>query len=159
MGAAPLLERERELAELKTLLDVARAGDGRIALVSGEAGIGKTSLLRHFARHHAAPPMRVFWGGCDDLFTPRPLAPLQEVAWLHGGDLGERLRAGASREEIFRIFFDELRQPCTPALVVIEDVHWADEATLDLLKFLGRRIHLTRALLVITWRDDEAPPS
>ena len=58
-------------------------------------------------------------------------------AWLHGGDLSERLRAGAPREEIFRLFFQELRHPRPPALVVIEDVHWADEATLDLLKFLG----------------------
>ncbi len=152
-----LLERDKELGELAALLDAARAGEGRVALVHGEAGIGKTAFLRRFVLQHVAPPVRLFWGGCDALFTPRPLAPLQEVAWLHGGRLAEKLGDGAARDDIFQIFFEELGRPHPPAMVVIEDVHWADEATLDLLKFLGRRAERTRALLVISWRDDEVP--
>ncbi len=154
-----LLERGRQLAELAALLDSARAGEGRVGLVFGEAGIGKTVLLQEFARLHATPPVRLFWGGCDALFTPRPLAPLQEVAWLHGGKLAARLAEGAPRDAIFQAFLEELRHPRPPALVVIEDVQWADEATLDLLKFLGRRAERTSSLLVITWREEEVPVS
>jgi ATP/maltotriose-dependent transcriptional regulator MalT len=152
-----LLERGRQLAELAALLESARAGEGRVGLVFGEAGIGKTALLREFARVHATPPVRLFWGGCDALFTPRPLAPLQEVAWLHGGKLAAHLAEGAPRDVIFQTFLEELRHPRPPALVVIEDVQWADEATLDLLKFLGRRAERMSALLVVTWREDEVP--
>ena len=158
MTTERLLERDRELGELGALLEAARDGEGRVALVYGEAGIGKTAFLRHFVREHVAPPVRLFWGGCDALFTPRPLAPLQEVAWLHGGRLAETLRDGASRDTIFRVFLEELGRARPPAMVVLEDVHWADEATLDLLRFLGRRAEQTRALLVVSWRDDEVPP-
>ena len=157
MTSERLLERDSELGELAALLDAARAGEGRVALVYGEAGIGKTAFLRRFVREHVAPPVRLLWGGCDALFTPRPLAPLQEVAWLHGGRLAEKLRDGASRDTIFQVFFEELGRPHPPAMVVLEDVHWADEATLNLLRFLGRRAEKTRALLVISWRDDEVP--
>ena len=149
-----LLERDAELVELSALLAAARAGRGHVALVSGAAGIGKTALLQRLARDHA-PPMRLLWGGCDALFTPRPLAPLQEVAWQHGGELADRLREAAPRDVIFQTFLGELQPPRPPALVVFEDVHWADEATLDLLRFLGRRIARTCALLVISWREDE----
>jgi DNA-binding CsgD family transcriptional regulator/tetratricopeptide (TPR) repeat protein len=150
-----LLERDQELAALAALLAAARNDEGRVALVYGEAGIGKTALLKRFVRERVTPPVRVFWGGCDALFTPRPLAPLQEVAWLHGGRLADKLRGGGPRDTIFQIFLEELMRPCPPAVVVLEDVHWADEATLDLLKFLGRRADRTRALLVISWRDDD----
>jgi ATP/maltotriose-dependent transcriptional regulator MalT len=157
MTSEGLLERDKELAQLAALLEDVRAGHGRVGLVYGEAGIGKTAFLKRFVSEHVTPPMRLFWGGCDALFTPRPLAPLQEVAWLHGGRLAEKLRDGASRDTIFQIFFEELVRPHPPAVVVMEDVHWADEATLDLLKFLGRRADRTCALLVISWRDDEVP--
>ncbi len=155
---AELLERDRSLRELRTLLETARDGQGRVALVHGEAGIGKTALLRVFSQTPAARAVRLFWGGCDPLFTPRPLSPLLDIAWTHGGTLAERLEQGATRDDIFQAFFEELRRPRPPSLVVIEDVHWADEATLDLLKFLGRRIEKTSALLVVTWRDDELVP-
>ena len=98
-----LLERDQELAALAALLDATRGGEGRVALVYGEAGIGKTALLKRFVRERVTAPVRVLWGGCDALFTPRPLAPLQEVAWLHGGRLADKLRAGGSRDTIFQI--------------------------------------------------------
>ena len=95
MTSGRLLERDKELGELAALLAAARAGEGRVALVYGEAGIGKTTLLKHFARENVKPPVRLFWGGCDALFTPRPLAPLQEVAWLHYDQVEEQVFARA----------------------------------------------------------------
>ena len=152
--ATELLERDAERAELSRLLESARSGEGRIALVYGEAGIGKTALVTELARIHARD-VRLFWGACDPLSTPRPLAPLLDIAWTQGGgQLAGRIAAGASREAIFQAFFEELRSPKPPAIVVIEDLHWADEATLDLVKFLGRRAQRTTALLVLTWRED-----
>src|SRR6516164_10035938 len=106
-----LLERDLELQGLSDLLASARGGDGRIALVYGEAGIGKTALLTQFARVHARDA-RLFWGACDPLSTPRPLAPLLDIAWTQGGSqLSGRIAAGASREDIFQALFEELRSP------------------------------------------------
>ncbi len=153
-----LLEREEQISALAALLSRARRGEGHVALVSGEAGIGKTALLRELVRKHVKTPVRALWGGCDALFTPRPLAPLQELAWSLGGELARALSESATRDVVFRAFLEELRHPRPPALVVLEDVHWADEATLDLLKLLGRRVAMTSALLVFTWREDEVPP-
>jgi DNA-binding CsgD family transcriptional regulator/tetratricopeptide (TPR) repeat protein len=149
-----LLERGRCLAELAKLFNAAAAGGGCIALLGGEAGIGKTSLLQEFSkRQHEA---RVLWGACDALFTPRPLAPLHDIARQTQGALWTAVNSGANREEIFTRALDELES--VPVLVVFEDMHWADEATLDLLKYLGRRIHRTQAMIVATYRDDEVGP-
>lgn len=148
-----LLERAEFFEQLQdTLADVMR-GQGRVALVTGEAGIGKTSLVEHFAekQKHAC---RVLWGACDALFTPRPLGPLYDIAQQLRGNLINLLNEEAPRAAIFSAVFDEL-QNHTPTVLVIEDVHWADEATLDLLKVLGRRINKLNSLLVITYRDDE----
>ena len=152
-GAAELLERDAQLGELSALLETARSGEGRIALVYGEAGIGKTALLTQFTRLQGRNA-RLFWGACDPLSTPRPLAPLLDIAWTQAGQLAGRIAAGASREAIFQALFEELRSPKPSAIVVIEDLHWADDATLDLVKFLGRRAQRTTALLVLTWRDE-----
>jgi len=146
-----LLEREQSLADLTRWLE-ATAGGGCIALVSGEAGIGKTSLLQEFSRRQRLA--RVLWGACDALFTPRPLAPLHDIARQTQGALLAAIDSGATREQIFSATLDELERGAA-SLVVFEDVHWADEATLDLLKFLGRRIQRTRAMLAVTYRDDE----
>jgi DNA-binding CsgD family transcriptional regulator len=147
-----LLERENALQELDTALREAAVGEGRVIFVRGEAGIGKTSLIEHFNRiqKHA---IRVLWGVCDSLFIPRPLGPLYDIAAQVKGDLLARLLSESNRTAIFTSLLTELQQKTT--IVVIDDVHWADEATLDLLKFLGRRIQRTQALLIITFRDDE----
>lgn len=153
--APRLLEREAPLAELASAFDDAAAGAGRIVLVGGEAGVGKSTLVEAFV---AAPARsaRVLWGTCEALFTPRPLGPLHDVALqLQDGALQALLRGGALRSEIFACFLDELQHAVLPTVVVFEDVHWADEATLDLLKFLGRRIQRAPVMLVITYRDDE----
>jgi DNA-binding CsgD family transcriptional regulator/tetratricopeptide (TPR) repeat protein len=147
-----LLERDKHLSELDTWLGFAAQDGGSIALVAGEAGIGKTALLREFSGRR--PEMRVLWGTCDALAAPRPLAPLHDIARQTRGVLLAALASGANRDAIFSAALDEVDREAG-TLVVLEDMHWADAATLDLLKFLGRRIHLTRALLVATYRDDE----
>jgi DNA-binding CsgD family transcriptional regulator/tetratricopeptide (TPR) repeat protein len=147
-----LLERDSLLHELDLLLKEAMAGHGRIALVSGEAGIGKTSLVEYFTQAHQ-DSVRVLWGACDSLFTPRPLGPLHDIAMQVEGDLPKLLNSHADRQAIFSACFVELQNH--PSIVVFEDVHWADEATLDLVKFLGRRIQRTASLFILTYRDDE----
>ncbi len=147
-----LLERERYLADLAAWLHAAAEDCGCIALVGGEAGIGKTALLQELSRRH--PGVRVLWGACDALFTPRPLAPLHDIARQTQGALLAAVESGANRDAIFTAALDVLERE-QQVLVVFEDMHWADEATLDLLKFLGRRIHRTHAMLAVTYRDDE----
>jgi len=156
VSATPLalLDREQCLADLDRWA-FTTAGGGCIALVHGEAGIGKTALVREFTRR--CPQRRVLWGSCDDLFTPRVLAPLHDIASRSKGTLFDAINAGAHRDVIFNVALDDLEHG-TPATVVFEDMQWADEATLDLLKFLGRRISRTRAMLVITYRDNETGP-
>jgi DNA-binding CsgD family transcriptional regulator/tetratricopeptide (TPR) repeat protein len=149
-----LLERERCLADLAEWLHAAAERGGCIALVAGEAGIGKTTLVQEFSKQQSE--MRVLWGACDALFTPRPLAPLHDIARQTKGVLLTAVSSGANRDEIFTAALTELERE--KALVVFEDMHWADEATLDLFKYLGRRIHRTHAMLAVTFRDDEVGP-
>ena len=153
VGMTQLFERNQFLASLTADLESATAGDGRAVLVCGEAGIGKTTLLEHFVKSHA--DKSCLWGACEALFTPHPLGPLHDIAREAGGKLKSLLEAGANRAVLFAAVLDELVTPPSPALMVIEDVHWADAATLDLIKFLGRRIHRTPALLILSYRDDE----
>jgi DNA-binding CsgD family transcriptional regulator len=149
-----LLEREQCLADLGQWLSATERG-GSIGLVYGEAGIGKTSLVQEFS--HRQQGRRVLWGACDSLFTPRPLAPLHDIARQAKGILLDTINSAGDRGAIFNAALDDLERGA-PALVVFEDMHWADEATLDLLKFLGRRIHRTRSMLIVTYRDDEVGP-
>jgi DNA-binding CsgD family transcriptional regulator len=149
-----LLDRAQCLADLDRWA-FTTAGGGCIALVHGEAGIGKTALVREFVRR--CPQRRVQWGSCDDLFTPRVLAPLHDIASQTKGALSDAIKAGANRDVIFNVVLDDLEHG-TPATIVFEDMQWADEATLDLVKFLGRRIARTRAMLIITYRDNDTGP-
>ena len=150
-----LLERDACLDELDMALQDAASGEGRVALVSGEAGIGKTALVEWFVRERR-DSVRVLWGACDALFTPRPLGPLHDMAVQMQGNVPALLHADANRTAIFSAVLGALQGH--PAIAVFEDVHWADEATLDLLRFLGRRSARTAALLVMTYRDDELGP-
>jgi DNA-binding CsgD family transcriptional regulator len=151
------LERDAFLTELDVALAGAAGGRGCAVLVSGEAGIGKTTLLEHFADrlHTADGRTRVLWGACDALFTPRPLGPLLDMARQTPGVLREVTRGTVDRERVFLSLLDELSRSSPRTLAIFEDVHWADEATLDLLKFLVRRIDKTQSLLVLSFRDDE----
>ncbi|HET8675561.1 MAG TPA: AAA family ATPase, partial [Blastocatellia bacterium] len=149
-----LLEREQFLAELDAMFSDVATGNGRFVFVIGEAGIGKTSLVERFAEAHKKQA-RVLWGACDALFTPRPLGPLYDIAHQIQGNLFALLEEAAPRVSIFSAVLDELGSSPAPSITVIEDVHWSDEATLDLLKFLGRRINRINSMLVVTYRDDE----
>ncbi|MGO4129047.1 helix-turn-helix transcriptional regulator [Inquilinus sp. YAF38] len=149
-----LLERDHELQTLAVALGEAVAGEGRIALVSGEAGIGKTSFVDRFIAT-AGRPARLLKGQCDSLSTPSPLGPLYDVARQTGGRLSAQLEAEAPRAALFSTMLDLLRGQPQPVILLVEDVHWADEATLDLIKYLGRRIAESPVLIVLTYRDDE----
>ena len=149
-----LLERDDDLEALNGWLDAAAAGQGCVVLVFGEAGIGKTALLRQFAAQQTRA-RRVLWGGCEALFTPHPLAPLYDIARQIGGPLLAQLDAAARRETLFALTVEQLAGLAAPTVLIIEDVHWADEATLDLLKFLGRRLRDLGIMLIASYRDDE----
>lgn len=151
-----LLERDELLATLQLQLQQASARPGALVLVAGEAGIGKTALLQAFAAaQNGALPVR--WGGCDGLQTPRPLGPLHDIAAQAGGELLAALDGDADRLRVFAAFLELLS--AQPSLVLVEDLHWADDATLDLLRYVGRRIGQTCSLLVGSYRSDEIGPS
>lgn len=147
-----LLERETQLRLLDDALREVDSGVGSVALVYGEAGIGKTSLVEHFLRQHT-DSYRILRGACDALFAPRPLGPLHDIAQHTRGTLLKKLEAAADRTAIFSAALAELSGE--PTIALIEDIHWADEATLDLLRYIGRRIRQTSSLLLLTYRDDE----
>jgi DNA-binding CsgD family transcriptional regulator len=151
-----LLERDAHLQALTERLDQVSTSSGRLVFVAGEAGAGKTALIHAFARR-VSGRVSLYVGSCDPLSTPQPLAPLLDIAAAAGTEL-QRLfvaEAAPGRLELFRSFFDWLAGSPRPALLVFEDLHWADEATLDLLRYLGRRIDATRTLLIGTYRNDE----
>lgn len=129
----------------------ADTGLGRLVLIEGEAGVGKSTLLEELEHRLTAD---WFWGACEGLSTPRPLAPLRDIAQDMGGALLAACRADESRDVLFTTMLDGLRDRETLTVLVIEDVHWADDATLDLLRHLGRRIQRLRALLLVTFREE-----
>jgi DNA-binding CsgD family transcriptional regulator/tetratricopeptide (TPR) repeat protein len=152
----PLLERDTQLDSLAEYAREARLGDGRLVLIAGEAGVGKSALVEQLARE--LQDVSWHWGACDGLFTPRPLGPLFDIAASLGGELVVLSRSGAPREELFGALLRQLSAPREVHVLVIEDLHWADEATIDLLRFLARRIREHRVLLLVTYRDDSMRP-
>ena len=143
-----LLEREQEEAALVRALDRAPT-EGRVVLVLGEAGIGKTSLVGAVLR---ARDVRALYGACDPLGVPRALGPIHDVARATAGPLAGALADGA-REPILDALLATLGDR-RPTAIVVEDVHWADDATLDLLTLLGRRLPAARGCLILTCRTD-----
>ena len=152
-----LLEREQQLTTLGRCFGDVRAGHGRLVLVSGEAGIGKTTLVRRFCEVDATGSP-VLWGACDGLRTPRPLSPLIDVARTTGGALQAAIHGGEKPAGCFDALRRELENRLRPVLV-IEDLHWADEATMDVMTMLGRRIDQVPALAIATFRPDEGAGS
>ncbi len=149
-----LLERDEPMQQLLVLAEQAKQGRGGLALVSGEAGIGKTSLLQ-LLRSKIQSKQRVVWGGSDALFTPRPLGPLHDMSASFNPKIRYLLTEGAQPSTLYTLMLEELENASAGTILIFEDMHWADYATLDLLKFLGRRISMLPTLLVISFRDDE----
>lgn len=148
-----LLERDGPLEQLTGLLAQAARGRGACALVLGEAGIGKTSLVRAFVAR-AGADATVLWGACEALFQPRPLGAIVDMAPLLPPSLARRVHAGQTYNDLFPALLAYLADG-RPRVVVVDDAQWADEATLDCITYLGRRIEATSALLVVTVRSEE----
>src|SRR3954454_14465204 len=149
-----LLERQAELQVLGAALDSAARGRGSAALVLGEAGIGKTTLVRAFVDGLPDRP-RVLAGACEDLCTPRALGPLRDAAPA-GSPLADALQTTADPDAVFDALLTELAAPPGPTVLVIEDAHWADSATIDVLRYLSRRVESLAAVVLVTYRDDLA---
>jgi DNA-binding CsgD family transcriptional regulator/tetratricopeptide (TPR) repeat protein len=152
-AADELLERAGQLSALTEALDAVIAGKaGRLVLVGGEAGVGKTVLLEAFCERLPAPT-RVLRGACEGLLTPGPLGPLFDLAEVTGGELEELVSREARPHEVTAALVRELAGTRATVLVV-EDLHWADEATLDVLRLLARKVEGVPALVLASYRDD-----
>jgi DNA-binding CsgD family transcriptional regulator len=147
-----LLEREEELERLTQAIDRARSGLGSVVLIGGEAGIGKTSLVRA-VRERERERASFLIGACEPLSVPVPLGPLREVVEAAGGgdliDVGSDDRLVLGREVLAAL------SAKAPAVAVVEDAHWADPLTLDVLRVLARRVEEIGVVIVVTYRDDE----
>ena len=150
-GITGLLERDSVLARLHEAQCEASAGRGRLVLIAGEAGVGKSAVVRAFCEQ-ALDPASVLWGGCDALFTPRPLGPFLDIAdQVHG----EMLAAVEEGSPAVVTALSRLAVETPGTIVVLEDVHWADEASLDGLRLLARKLGQIPLLVLATYRDDE----
>ncbi len=149
-----LVERSPQLSLFAETLAAVRDGKtGRLVLVRGEAGIGKTALLRGFCSE-VDPRVRVLWAACDPLFTPRPLGPLLDVARATDGELREEVERGGKPHDVAGALLAELAAP-SPTILVLEDLHCADEATLDVMRLVARRLNGVPALVAASYRDEE----
>ena len=149
-----LLERGTQLAALAGMLAEVRASSsGRLVAVGGEAGVGKTALLRCFCRAEVRAG-HALWGACAPLRTPRPLGPLVAVADGIGGEFEQVVTAAGRPHEVVGALLRELRRRALTVLV-LEDLQWADEATIDVLALLSTRIATAPALVLVSYRDDE----
>jgi hypothetical protein len=149
-----MLEREHEVAALAAAAQEAAGGAGSVVLVCGEAGIGK-SVLVEAIRSVLPAEGRLLIGYCDDLATRRTLGPFRDLVGSVGAELTRALQQGADRNRLLDALRTELSWPGRPTVLVVEDVHWADEATLDVLRYLVRRVTGLPVVLLLTYRDDE----
>lgn len=147
-------ERDAPMRQLRQAFDRAQHGDGQCALVLGEAGIGKTTLLRAFVDDLPAGP-RILRGACEDLAIAEPLGPLWDLAREAGWRLDSDLAAPGGRLAVFSEALSSISEHPEPTLILVEDLHWADVATVDFLRFLARRLDGRRLLLILTARSDD----
>ena len=150
-----LLERDAELRRMGSVLDaVHRTRAGATIVLRGEAGIGKTALVEHFAGLHSRR-LRCLHGGCEALFAARPLGPLVDLMDDLPPALADDIRSARPPHQLFPAFLSYLRDAQRVTMLALEDLQWADEATLDFVKYVGRRVRQVPAVLVLTYRDDE----
>lgn len=152
-----LLERSEQLDQLLEILSKGRSHQGQIAVITGEAGVGKSALLNAFSEH-ADGQVPFAWGHCDALFTPRQLGPFYDIATAMGGDLQTALAADASSVSLFPAVLAALNELPQGTVLVFEDLHWADHASLDLLKFVARRLAPLRLTICISYREEDVGP-
>lgn len=150
-----LLERGQELEALRRSFDGAKNGFGGTVMVCGSAGVGKTSLVRTFVSSlESDETLQLLWGGCDDLIAPRPFGPFLDM--VHAtGLLPDELAASPNREDLLVNMQGILDRPSRPAVVVVEDAQWADDASIDVMRYLARRLESLHAMMIVTSRDDE----
>ena len=154
---SPMVGRDQELSMLVELLDVARRGRGSAVVVLGDPGIGKTKLAETLAAEAEGLGLRVAWGRCPDSEAP-PFWPwrqilgtlLQAESPLPGGS-GQRVVLFASVAEALE---QSLRE--APALMILEDVHWADPSSLELVQFLASLLPGMGAVMLLTSRSERA---
>jgi ATP/maltotriose-dependent transcriptional regulator MalT len=149
-----LLERHQQLEILNQCFQDASASEGKLVLIAAEAGLGKSSLVERFASEHRRDA-RVLWGACDGFSTHRALSPIHEIASQTTGPGRYDTAAYESRDFLFTSLLEEFSRTDPVRIVVLEDMHSADEATLDFVRFLARRIQRTSAVFVATFRYDE----
>jgi DNA-binding CsgD family transcriptional regulator/tetratricopeptide (TPR) repeat protein len=150
-----LLERDNFIALLQARLQSTADGEGgHCVFVRGEAGMGKTALVKTFCKQQQKQ-IRILQGACDGLFTPRPLAPLYDVLWQLNPARWPEPPTLADRSVLFASFHQEIAALIEPVILFFEDIHWADEGTLDFIKFFGRRIDQLPCLFILTYRDNE----
>ena len=149
-----LIERAEFLTALEKMFEEIQLNEGHCVLISGEAGIGKTSVTKEFTRDKKRKS-KVFTGTCDALFTPRPLGPLYDILLQMKVFDAQETSQVKDRLVLFNRFLQEVGSYPQSTIVIIEDIHWADEATLDFINFFARRITQFHCLLILTYRDDE----
>src|SRR5262245_62754046 len=155
MAAGAVVGRARELGQLGQALDAAAAGAGSTVLVAGEAGIGKTRLATELGTRARDAGFEILVGRCLDLVGSE-LAYQPFVEALRELPVVPAKGAGSQQ----RVFADTLAQVAeraasAPVLLVLEDLHWADASTLDLVVFLAHNLDERRALMLATYRADE----
>ncbi len=168
--ARPLLVgRAREQSLLSEQLDATLAGRGGVVLVGGEAGIGKTTLVEDLSIQAEERGALVLWGHAYDLSVTPPYGPWLEIfrpyrpvstelpplpSFIGNADELAKVGSQAALFDAMAGFFSSVATQ-RPLLLVLDDLHWADQASLDFFRFLARQIAIQRVLLVATYRSDE----
>ncbi|WP_432947742.1 ATP-binding protein [Kribbella sp. CA-253562] len=145
------MEREAVIDRMLDAVRKLRTGCSSVVVLSGEAGMGKTSVVRAFVDRLDAD-IRVLWGGCDDLLAPPALGPLREAFRATDGALNHAIDGGDMRKVLLESV-GEL-SGSRPTVLVLEDLHWADDATIDVIRYIARRLDRLNLLLIVTFRPD-----
>jgi DNA-binding SARP family transcriptional activator/tetratricopeptide (TPR) repeat protein len=166
-AVAPFVGRDAEVAALRAHLDATAAGSGRVVLVEGEPGIGKTRLAEEVATDAAARGFLVVWGRCTEGGGAPPLWPWAQILRAAGDDRNladlvaqqTRLDPQAARGQLNQTLTDLLRDQASaqPLLLVLDDLPWADEPSLELLEFLAAQLPDVRILVLGTYREVDLP--